>query len=72
MHRKGLTDHVEMDEVAHVRGGADLAFVYPRVAVLGILDLQGPVLAVGVVDSPEPLVTRVGVPAYCEQVDVSM
>jgi hypothetical protein len=34
-----LTDHVEMNEMTHVRRCADLALVNARVAMLRILDL---------------------------------
>jgi hypothetical protein len=67
-----LTNDVQMDEVAHVWGCADLALVDAWVSVLWVLDLQGPVFTVRVVYSTEPLVTCVRIPAHREQVDVAM
>jgi hypothetical protein len=61
-----------MNEVTHVRGCADLALVNARVAMLRVLDLQGPVLTVWMVDGTKPLVTGVGVPPHRQQVDVTV
>jgi hypothetical protein len=61
-----------MNEVTHVRRCADLALVNARVAMLRVLDLQGPVLTVRMVDGTKPLVTGVGVPAHRQKVDVTV
>lgn len=68
--RGRLTDDVEVDEVAHVWRGGYLALVDAAVPVLGVLDLEGPVLRVGVVDRPEALVARVRVSTHGEEVHV--
>lgn len=67
-----LTDHVQMYEVTHVWRCAYLALIYARVAMLRVLDLQCPVLAVRMVDRAEPLVACIRVPPHRQQVDVPM
>lgn len=69
---KRLTDDVEVYEVRHVRCCRDLTLVDPLVPVLGVLDLEGPVLAALMVDRSEPLVRGVGVPTHCQEVDVTV
>lgn len=51
-----LTDDVEVDKVAHVWRGRNLAFVDPTVSMLWVLDLQRPVFAMWMMDRPEPLI----------------
>ena len=50
--------------------GRHLALVDSSVPVLWVLDLQHPVLGLWLVDRLEALVSRVGVPAHGQQVDV--
>lgn len=66
------TYDLQVDKVADVGRGRDLAFVDPTVPVLRVLDLQHPVLRVRLVDRLEALISRVGVPAHRQQVDVSV
>jgi hypothetical protein len=61
-----------MYEVTHVWRCADLAFIDTRVAMLRILDLQGPVIAVRMMDRAESLVARVRVSPNRQQVNVPM
>lgn len=67
-----ITYDVEVNEVGHVWRRRDLTFVHARIPMLGIFDLEAPVLRARLVDSSEPLVRRVGVPADRQKVDVSM
>ena len=67
-----LTDDVEVDEVAANGLRADLALVYPRVPLLGPLDLQRPLFVVSVMVGLEALVARVGVAPHSEDVDVAV
>jgi len=53
-----------------VRCRGNLALVNPAVSMLRILDLERPVVRVGVVDRSKSLVVRVRVTANREQMDV--
>lgn len=67
-----LTYYGEIYRVPNWWRSADLTLVDAGVAVLRILDLKGPVFTVRVMDSTEPLVTCVCIPAHRQKVDVTM
>lgn len=58
--------------MTHVGRRGNLALIDARVSVLGVLDLQGPVFAVGLMDCSEALVACVCVATDSEQVNISM
>lgn len=58
--------------MAEMRGGGHLTLVYSGIPVLGVLDLQRPVLGVWLMDGSESLVARVRVSADCQEVNISM
>ena len=66
-----LTDDIEPDCIAEGWGCGYLAFVLPGVAVLDVMDLQKPVVGSLLVNGLEAVVTGVGEPAYCQQVQVT-
>lgn len=67
---KSLTDNIQLNKVANVRGGRDLTLVNPRISVLWVFNLQHPVLRVRLVDGLKPLIRGVGVSTHSQQMDV--
>lgn len=51
-----ITDNIKMDIMAHVRRGRHLTLVNAGIAVLRVLNLQYPVLGLGLVDGAKPLI----------------
>ena len=66
------TDHVELDGHGRLGFGADLAVVQPGVVAAGAVDGQRPDGAAGPVERLEAQVSRVGVPAGREDVQVRL
>lgn len=58
-----LTDNVQLNKVANVRRGRDLALVNPGISVLRILNLQHPVVRLRQMDRLETLIRGVRVPS---------
>jgi hypothetical protein len=67
-----LTDNIEVNEITPDRLGADLTLVDACVPFLCPFDLQRPLFVVSVMICLEPLVARVCIAPYCQDVDVSM
>lgn len=55
-----------------MRSGGNLALIDSRVLVLGVLELESPIIRSGIVDNSKPLIICIRVASCREQVDVTM